>query len=115
MLKNVSLRRRVADAVYLQPFEGLDSYPSPGPIFIHEKPCEPFVAAGFPKELRSIPIMLEAYGDERSLVAQERIRDGIVEPAIERMLELDGVRYLHVRNLEAGCFIAQVERTSGIS
>ena len=81
------------------PFDGLDSYPSPGPVFIHEKPCEPFAGAGFPKELRSIPMVLEAYGDARSLLAHERIRDGVVEPAIERLLEIDGVRYLHVRNL----------------
>lgn len=92
------------------PFEGLDSYPSPGPVFIHEKECEPFTGAGFPKELRSIPMVLEAYGDGRSVLAQERIPDGIIEPAIERLLELEGVRYLHVRNLEAGCFIAKVER-----
>jgi len=92
------------------PFEGLDSYPSPGPIFIHEKPCEPFASAGFPKELRSIPMVLEAYGSERALLAQERISDGVVEPVIERLLDLEGVRYLHVRNLEAGCFIALVER-----
>lgn len=94
------------------PFEGLDSYPSPGPVFIHEKPCEPFAGKGFPKELRSIPMVLEAYGDERRLLAQERVRDGVVEPVIERMLELEGVRYLHVRNLDAGCFIARVEGAS---
>jgi hypothetical protein len=92
------------------PFEGLDSYPSPGPVFIHEKECEPFAGAGFPKELRSIPMVLEAYGEGRSLLAQERIPDGVVEPAIERLLDFEGVRYLHVRNLEAGCFIARIER-----
>ncbi len=93
------------------PFDGLDSFPSPGPVFIHEQECEPFVGAGFPKELRSIPIVLEAFGDGRALLALERITDGIVEPAIERLLELEGVWYLHVRNLEAGCFIARVEKT----
>jgi hypothetical protein len=93
------------------PFDGLDSFPSPGPVFIHEQECEPFAGAGFPKELRSIPIVLEAFGDGRALLALERITDGIVEPAIERLLELEGVRYLHVRNLEAGCFIARVEKS----
>ena len=96
------------------PFEGLDDYPSPGPIFIHEKPCTPFAADGFPEDLRSIPLVLEAYGKDRQLIAQERIRDDVVEPAIERLLGLDGVLYLHVRNLEAGCFIAQIERTSKV-
>jgi hypothetical protein len=93
------------------PFEGLDSYPSPGPVFIHEQPCEAYASEGFPEELRRIPMVLEAYGEGRGLLAQERIRDGVVEPAIDRLLELEGVRYLHVRNLEAGCFIALIEAT----
>ena len=94
------------------PFEGLDDYPSPGPIFIHERSCESYATEGFPEELRSIPMVLEAYGEERSLMAQERVRDGQVEPAIERLLEMNGLRYIHVRNLEAGCYIARVEKLS---
>jgi Protein of unknown function (DUF1203) len=92
------------------PFDGLDAYPSPGPVFIHEDDCTSFGGPGFPQELRGIPLVLEAYGEDRWLVAQERIRDGVVEPAIGRLLEQDGVEYLHLRNLEAGCFIARIER-----
>ena len=54
--------------------------------------------------------MLEAYGDERSLVAQECVRDGVREPTIEMLLARSEVHYLQVRNLEAGCFIATVRR-----
>ena len=57
-------------------------------------------------------MVLEGYGEERWLVAQERIRDGAVEPAIETLLARPEVKYLHVRNLEAGCFIATIERVS---
>lgn len=92
------------------PFDGLDPYPSPGPVFIHEQDCGSYAREGFPEELRSIPMVLEAYGEERWLLAQALIRDGAVEPAIEMLLERPGVKYLHVRNLEAGCFIATVRR-----
>ena len=95
------------------PFDGLDPYPSPGPVFIHEESCGSYASAGFPEELRTIPMVLEGYGEERWLVAQERIRDGAVEPAIETLLARPEVKYLHVRNLEAGCFIATVERVNG--
>ena len=95
------------------PFEGLDPYPSPGPIFIHEKECPSYAGPGFPEELRTIPLVLEAYGEERWLVAQERVQDGVVEPAIDRLLARPEVKYLHVRNLEAGCFIATIERMNG--
>lgn len=97
------------------PFDGLDAYPSPGPVFIHENDCDSFTGPGFPEELRTIPLVLEAYGKDRWLVAQERILDGVVEPAIARLLETDGVNYLHLRNLEAGCFIARIERAGALA
>jgi hypothetical protein len=94
------------------PFDGLDPYPSPGPVFIHKESCGSYASDGFPEELRTIPMVFEGYGEERWLVAQERIRDGVVEPAIETLLARPEVKYLHVRNLEAGCFIATIERVN---
>jgi hypothetical protein len=93
------------------PFEGRDSYPSPGPIFIHEQPCETYAEEnGFPDDLRRLPLVLEGYGAGRRPVTQERVPDGKMEEAIERIFALPAVEYIHVRNLEAGCFIAQIER-----
>lgn len=93
------------------PFEGLDSYPSPGPVFIHAKSCPSYSAHDeFPEELRSLPLTLEAYGDDRWLIARERPAEDQIEPAVERLLNARGVKYLHVRNTEAGCFIARIER-----
>jgi len=95
------------------PFEGRDSYPSPGPVFIHEQPCQAYSKdGGFPEDLRRLPLVLEGYGARRWLVTQERVQDGKVEEAIERVFALPGVEYIHVRNLEAGCFIAQIERAA---
>jgi hypothetical protein len=54
--------------------------------------------------------MLEAYGDERRLVAMQHVTGYDVDEAIETMLSDDGVRYVHVRNAEAGCFMAQASR-----
>jgi hypothetical protein len=92
------------------PFHGLDSYPSPGPVFIHREDCPRFDGEGFPPELRDLPLTLEAYGPERWIVARERVTDGEVDAAIGRLLAHEGVGYLHVRNTEAGCYIARVER-----
>jgi hypothetical protein len=93
------------------PFEGLDSYPSPGPIFVHEKECPPYSAVNeFPADLRNLKLVFEAYGPERRLVSQDRVRDGAVEAAIARMFDQATVEYIHVRNGEAGCFIAHIER-----
>jgi hypothetical protein len=93
------------------PFRGLDSYPSPGPVFIHREDCPHYDQEGFPADLRDLPLTLEAYGEDRWIMARERIVDGEVDGAIERLLAQEAVRYLHVRNTEAGCYIARVERS----
>jgi hypothetical protein len=64
----------------------------------------------FPQELRSLPLTLEAYGEGRWIIVRERPSAHEIEGCIERLLHTSGVRYIHVRNTEAGCFIARIER-----
>lgn len=93
------------------PFAGIDSYPSPGPVFIHANSCAAFSQGrGFPDELRELPLTLEAFGDDRWILGRERPRPDEVEAAIQKCFAIPDVRYIHVRNTEAGCFIAQIER-----
>lgn len=93
------------------PFAGLDEYPSPGPVFIHAKSCAAFAEAhAFPPELRSLPLTLEAYGEGRWIIARERPTEHEIEQSIQRLLSTSGVRYIHIRNTEAGCYIARIER-----
>ncbi len=93
------------------PFAGLDNYPSPGPVFIHAHACESFCEAEkFPDELRGLPLTLEAYGDDRWIVGRERPAPTAIEDSIHKCFALPSVRYIHLRNTEAGCFIARIER-----
>ncbi len=93
------------------PFAGIDDYPSPGPIFVHADGCSPFAAPrGFPESLRPLPLILEGYAAGRWVVARERVTTGEVEAAADRIFEHDAVAYIHVRNAEAGCYIARLER-----
>jgi hypothetical protein len=95
------------------PFENLDSYPSPGPVFIHAESCSNYEDhRAFPEELRSLPLTLEAYGENRWIVARERPPADEIESSVERLLQASGVHYIHIRNTEAGCFIARIERDS---
>jgi hypothetical protein len=98
------------------PFAGLDPYPSPGPIFVHAAGCRPFDApSGFPEDLRALPLTLEGYGAGRWLVARERVTAGDVDGAAARIFANRAVDYIHVRNSEAGCYIARLERLDGAS
>ena len=94
------------------PFHGLEPLPLPGPVFIHAEPCARFEdAAGFPPTLREHRLTLAAYGDGRRLLTEDFVDDGNVEPVIDRLLTNNAVRYIHVRDTEAGCYDFRVERS----
>jgi hypothetical protein len=92
------------------PFDGLDPYPAPGPIFIHEDRCDRYQDNVFPPELRELPLMFEGYGAARELVTMERGTGDDIDQVISRILSISDVHYIHVHNAEAGCFIAQITR-----
>ena len=98
----------------LDPFRGLDDYPLPGPVFIHREGCRRFEEGAFPPGLRHLPLTFEGYGRERLIVARERTTAAAgpetVDAAIERLLAYPAIDYIHVRNSEAGCYIARIER-----
>lgn len=90
-----------------QPFVS-PALPAPGPVFIHREPCPSFDAIGFPEELRSIPLVVESYSARGALLEQERVGSRQIEELLERNIVNPQVDYLHLRNAEAGCFIARV-------
>jgi hypothetical protein len=91
-----------------QPFSA-PALPAPGPVFIHREACDRFDELEFPEELRSIPMVVESYAASGEML--ERCYAG--EEPIERVLERHAgdprAEYLHLRNAEAGCFIASVQ------
>ncbi len=92
------------------PFEGYASYPLPGPVFVHRGECTPFAGAGIPADLRDLPLVVEGYGAGRRLLHQIFVKTGDIEAVIADVLTDASVDYAHLRNAEAGCFIARVER-----
>jgi len=59
-----------------------------------------------------MPLTLEGYAAGRWIVARERVERGDVEGAATRLFAHDAVAYVHLRNTEAGCYIARLERAS---
>jgi Protein of unknown function (DUF1203) len=95
-----------------QPFTAPDALPAPGPVFIHAVDCPRFDATTVPDDFRTIPLVLESYGDEGRLLNQIRVGSRAVEDALTEALATPGTEYCHVRNGEAGCFMARVEPAS---
>ena len=97
----------------LDPFYGLETFPLPGPVFIHEEECDRYPEdGGFPPDLLSHDLTLLTYARGRVLLAEERIAGEGVESAGGRLLARGDLDYLHVRDTEAGCYDFRIERAS---
>ncbi len=84
--------------------------PQPGPVFIHADPCQPFAGPGVPPELHGLPLFLEGFGRGTWVVRREPVDGGTIEADITAMLRDPAIELLQIRNAEAGCFIARVDR-----
>jgi hypothetical protein len=95
-----------------QPFTDSNALPAPGPIFIHREPCERYDDLHLPEALRPLPLALEAYGTGGALLVQRRVGTDSFEAALDEVWAEVGAQYVHVRNAEAGCFIARIDRST---
>ena len=94
-------------------FQDKEALPLPGPVYIHEAPCDRYPEdSGFPEDLRSHALTLNAYAQGRRLVAQEYVADGRGETVIARLFARSEIDYIHVRDTEAGCFDFAIERAA---
>lgn len=86
--------------------------PCPGPIFVHKAPCSRYEDSGFPPRLLELPLTLEAY--DHSGLAMLRLNvTSDPDGALEEVFSRPQVAHAHIRNTEAGCFIARIERPGG--
>ena len=93
-----------------QPFTDPGALPAPGPVFIHRMRCQRYEGPELPAALRSVPLVLEGYGTEGMLIVQRRVGTSPFEAVLKSVFEPGEVQYAHLRNAEAGCFIARVDR-----
>jgi len=87
------------------PFFEFETVPLPGPIFVHAEGCERYPEDGvYPKELLDVPAVLCAYGDGRRLLDEVHVSEGSQPAVVDTLLQRADVRYVHVRDLSAGCY-----------
>ncbi len=91
-------------------FDGLSPLPDPGPIFIHEDDCERFAEEGFPPDILNLPVYLEAFAGGSRLIERVWMDRESVNSQITELFADEAVRFIKLRNAEAGCFIARVEK-----
>lgn len=91
-------------------FEGRSTLPDPGPIFIHKDDCEEHSGGEFPRDLLDLPLLLESFGDESRLLQRQNMNPASVSDQISSIFSDEQVRFINLRNAEAGCFIARIDR-----
>jgi hypothetical protein len=92
------------------PFEGRAELPLPGPVFIHKKECERYSGEHFPPDFRGLPMVFEAFAGNGKMLKREKVTESKIELQIEELFELPAVSYIYIRNAEAGCFMAFIDR-----
>jgi hypothetical protein len=95
-----------------QPIIDPAALPAPGPVFIHRSQCKRYDGPAIPEALRALPLALEGYVAEVALLVQRRVGATPFEAVLEEVFQQADVQYAHLRNAEAGCFIARLERGS---
>lgn len=91
-------------------FENLSNLPLPSPIYIHKNDCETFNENDFPTDLIDLPLMFEGYGKESELIEREAFNKESFENQIAKIFNNSDILYINIRNSEAGCFVARIER-----
>ena len=94
-------------------FEGLSDLPDPGPVFIHERDCPRYEGNALPADLLGLPLLFEAFSERSEMVIRVPVDPGTPDQQIARLLAIPEVKFINVRNAEAGCFICRLERAAG--
>lgn len=94
-----------------QPFASQQPYTESGPIFLHERECQPYADPyNYPQDFPRSAVVLRAYNDADQIVAAEPVLERCVEEVIAEMFKDKTIAYLHARNLGYGCYMFRVER-----
>jgi hypothetical protein len=95
------------------PFHGMESFPLPGPVFIHREECVRYAEdAPFPEDLRTHALTFAAYARGRRLIIEQHVTDGRCEDVLRDLFGRADVDYVHVRDTDAGCYDFRVERAT---
>ena len=87
-------------------------FPQPGPVYIHADDCERYGGEGFPPDLLDLELTFEGVSAGPRVVALERTQGDGVEAAVASLFGVPEVEYVNVRNTDAGCFVARVDRAA---
>lgn len=96
-------------AVSYAPMPGSHPFVERGPVYVHERRCEPYRdVERYPAEFPREAVVLRAYGETDEIEDARLVLDTPVEEVIRQLFANPDVRYLHARNAAYGCFMFRI-------
>ncbi|WP_176083258.1 DUF1203 domain-containing protein [Martelella sp. HB161492] len=96
------------------PFPALQPYAETGPIFLHERACQRYLADGdLPQVLQDSPdFILRGYDDEHRIVygTGRVIPTPHITARAAELLSRDDIAYVHVRSARNNCYQCRIVR-----
>jgi hypothetical protein len=105
-----------AGAPYLvlahRPFPDLQPYAETGPIFVHAEECPRGGGSSLPAFLASTHYIVRGYGADDRIVYGTGgvVETGRIGARASELLDMDTIRYVHVRSAQNNCYHCRVER-----
>jgi hypothetical protein len=94
-----------------RPFGSSQPYAEVGPVFIHERDCQPYADRdAYPPEFPRSAVVLRAYDDRDRIVGAQAVGPRRVEDVIAELFDDPATAYLHARNLGYGCYMFRLDR-----
>jgi len=95
-------------------FTGRRVTPQPGPVFIHLERCKRYEGPGVPSAFDRLRLQMDGYDESGRFLGSMVAEAGSAAETIERVFTDGAVSFINIRNAEAGCFVARVERMAVI-
>lgn len=92
------------------PFTGDSPYRQPGPIFVHERACEPGAEDGIPAQLTRRLLSVRSFDDDHLMLGGEVVDGALLVERATELLADPGVAYIHVHNAGPGCFAVRIDQ-----
>lgn len=85
-------------------------YRQPGPVLVHETPCERAVLAELPEQQRRRLLSVRAFDADGLPTTAEVVPGSEAQDRLEELLGEGTTAFVHLHNAAPGCFAVRVER-----
>ena len=85
-------------------------YRQPGPVFVHERDCEPWTGDELPKQQTTRLLSVRVIDREGMQIAGDVVPGNELRASLERTFSNPETAFVHLHNAGPGCFAARVDR-----